>query len=327
MKLNIPYSIARGLITVALALSLLLSISNQARSQAGSYTDDIPLQVADKILQQKACEFWEQINAARRDPLATAQRLGVPEEVVRSAFSGQEWILEQGLPPLAWSGELALSAATHSDDMFARRYYSYVTPENATYWDRIEATGYEPASAGESMNALFFKNLVELDTAFTLLLNATLRDELSGNPSVERNIFSPDFTDVGISFTAGNALIVDDQPYVYLFLADFARHRQPQQPRIIGTYPEGYAIVVHPLDGGWHPLHQLQEVADPPTGTYQITLPVGGADLILIDNYGMGSVADIATFRDVPLNDVNEAGYTFNNPNILHNFIPEEPVK
>jgi uncharacterized protein YkwD len=324
MKLNIPYTIARGLLTVALALSLLLSISNQARSQAENYTNDIPLQVADKILQQKACEFWAQINAARRNPLATARRLGVPEDVVRSAFTGQEWILEQGLPPLAWSGALALSASAHSADMFARRYYSYVTPENATYWDRIEATGYEPADAGESMNALFFKNLVELDTAFTLLLEATLRDELTGNPSVERNIFSPEFTDVGISFTAGNALIVDDQPYVYLFLADFARQRQPQRPRIIGTYPAGHAIVVHPLDGGWYQLHQLQEVAEPPAGTYQITLPAGGADLILIDNYGMGYVADIAVLRDIPSNDADEAGYTFNNPNILHNFTPAE---
>jgi hypothetical protein len=78
------------------------------------------------------------------------------------------------------------------------------------------------------------------------------------------------------------------------------------------------------LDGGWYQLHQLQEVGEPPAGTYQITLPTGGADLILIDNYGMGYVAGIATLRDTPPNDVNDAGYTFNNPNILHNFSPAE---
>jgi hypothetical protein len=38
----------------------------------------------------------------------------------------------------------------------------------------------------------------------------------------------------------------------------------------------------------------------------------------------MGYVADIAVLRDTPPNDVNEAGYTFNNPNILHNFTPAE---
>ena len=324
MNRNNTYSITRGLFTAVLALSLLLCISAQAKSQAISYADDIPQRAENSILEQKAHDFWAQINAARRDPLAAAQRLGIPQEIVRQAFSGQEWILEQGLPPLAWNGSLTLSATAHTDDMFARGYYSYVTPENVTCQDRIEATGYAPANAGESMNALFFKNLIDLDTAFTLLLQATLRDELTGNPSVERNIFSPEFTDVGISFAAGKAPIIAGQPYGYLLLADFACSRQPRRPRVIVTCPQGYAVIVHPLTGGWYQLHQLQEMADISAGVYQIVLPVGGADLILIDNYGMGYVADITVVRD---DCANDAGLTCNNPNILCNFSPEEPVK
>ena len=174
------------------------------------------------------------------------------------------------------------------------------------------------------MNGLFFRNLVDLDTAFTVLFQAALRDELTGNPSVGRNIFSPEFTDVGISFAAGTSPMVAGQPYGYLLLADFACSSQPRRPRVIGTYPHGCAIVVHPLAGGWYQLHQLQEVADLPAGTYQIALPVGGADLILVDNYGMGYVADIAVVRD---DCVDEAGLAGNRPNIQHDFSPAEPVK
>lgn len=318
------YAIARGLLIAASTLALLFGLASNGRADMPR---DIPQRAASDILQECALEFWQRVNAARQDPLGTAARLEIPAATVRQVFATQEWVLEQGLPPLAWNHVLAHSATIHGRDMFERFYYDYVNPEGLTYWDRIEAAGYIPAEAGETINALFFENLIPVEEGLGILVDTMLRDELAGNPAVERNIFNPDFTDVGISFTAGNALIVGDQPYVYLVLADFARHRQPQRPRIIGTYPEGYAIVVHPLDGGWYQLHELQEVADPTAGTYQITLPVGGADLILIDNYGMGYVADIASLRDTFPNYVNEAGYTFNNPNILHNFIPEEPVK
>lgn len=295
-NMNPIYSIARGLLIVALALSLLLSLASHGKC----YTGDIPMRAASEILRQQAFEFWQQINIARQDPLAAAARLEIPEYVVRQTFADREWILEQGLPPLAWDNALATSAQAHGDDMFTRAYYSYVSPEGATYWDRIEDVGPAPEQAGETVNALFFENLISLEKASELLLHAILRDELTGNPSVECNIFSAELTRIGVGFLAGNTLLVEGQPYAYLLVADFARpYLEDSQPCIIGTYPQGYGVILHPLVGkGWFKIEEISTLGFAPAGTFQVPYLAGGVDLILIDNYGMGMVAEIITLFD-----------------------------
>ena len=259
----------------------------------------MPKRAASDVLMREAVEFWRQMNVARRDPLAAAARLGISEQVVRETFAGQEWILEAGLPPLAWSESLVMSASAHGEDMFSREYYSYTSPEGETYWDRIESVGCSPALAGETMNALFFENLISVEDASSLLMDAVLRDELTGSPSVECNIFNPELSQVGIEFLAGNVLLADGLPYAYLMVADFSSP-QPEnaRPAIVGSYPPGYGVILHPLVGGWLRVDEINELSSAPEGVFQVPCFTGGVDLILIDNYGLGFVSDIITLYD-----------------------------
>jgi hypothetical protein len=303
MNHNNTYYIARGLLTVALALSLLLSIASQGKS----YTGEVPRQADSDILRQHAVQFWQRINAARQDPLAEAQRLEISEHVVRSAFATQEWVLDQGLPPLAWSDELAASASAHGRDMFNRVYYSYVSPEGSTYWDRIEATGYTPTEAGETMNAMFFENLIPVAEGLDILVDTILRDELSGNTSVERNIFSPAMTQVGAGFFAESIPLLGDQPYGYLLIADFASPQQAQS-YVIGSYPEDCSVVMHPLiSGGWFQVRSAEDTPDLPSGIFQIALPPGGADFVIVSNNGLGEAVGYTTVFPQPPAEENIA--------------------
>lgn len=241
----------------ACVLSILVLVCAVAAANAAV---TLPQQADEEILNERALQFMLQVNAARRDPLAAAARLGVAEEVVREQFAATPWILEDGLPPLAWNAELVISSATHGRDMFDRLYYSYVTPEGATVDDRIADTGYEALFVGESMNALFFENYLPVDTAFQALVDSMLRDELRGTAGVERNIFSPDVTEMGAAFFAESIDLLGDQPYVYLLLADFARPKtdryficglaDPDSELVLRRIYTGFSEIITPLPGG-----------------------------------------------------------------------------
>lgn len=58
---------------------------------------------------------------------------------------------KQGLKPLKADPELAVVARAHSRDMFARGYFSHVTPEGKTPTDRIRAGGISFLTAGENL--------------------------------------------------------------------------------------------------------------------------------------------------------------------------------
>jgi len=252
----------------------------------------VPVFADAQILQDRAVEFLLQINQARRDPLACAERLGIDEETVRTTFADQSWILDQGLPPLAWNNQLVSSAATHGRDMFDRLYYSYITPEGATVEQRINATGYQAAFVGETMNALFFVNYVPVDDALRLLVDSMLRDELSGNPDVEMNIFSPDVSEVGISFFAESINLSGRHPHVYLLLADFASPFEKQNFVII-EYDQDSRVVARTYnDQHWIYPQQLRP------GVAQMPFPEGGAQVLVIGDNGLGGPARFYSLND-----------------------------
>lgn len=289
------YAIARGLLIAASTLALLFGLASNGRADMPR---DIPQRAASDILQECALEFWQRVNAARQDPLGTAARLEIPAATVRQVFATQEWVLEQGLPPLAWNHVLAHSATIHGRDMFERFYYDYVNPEGLTYWDRIEAAGYIPAEAGETINALFFENLIPVEEGLGILVDTMLRDELTGNPAVERNIFNPDFIEMGAGFFAESIPLLGEQPYAYLLLADFARtHEAPTY--VIGTYPLDCSVVMRPtMTGGWFSVHSDLSPVQLPAGLFQVKLPYGGADFVLLTKHGLGAPVDYASVAD-----------------------------
>lgn len=244
----------------------------------------VPLRADGELLQERALRFMLEINAARRDPLAIAERLGVNEQLVRDVFADDPTILKQGLPPLAWNRNLAVSSAAHGRDMFDRLYYDYVTPEGKTVEQRILSTGYQSLDSGETMNALFFENYVGLDDAFKLLVDAMIRDELTGS-SVERNIFSSDLTELGVTFFAESIPLLEEQPYVYLLVADFAAPVVPRQ-FVVVKYDENSRLIMRTAaEDRW----LYPEVLS--SGLAQFPCPGETTELVVVDKNGLGVVS------------------------------------
>jgi uncharacterized protein YkwD len=94
-----------------------------------------------------------------------------------------------GLKPLAPDPELTAVARRHSADMFARGYFSHITPENRDPFDRIREANIPFLTAGEN---LALAPTVQL--AHTGLMNS---------PGHRANILHPEFERVGIGIMDG----------------------------------------------------------------------------------------------------------------------------
>jgi uncharacterized protein YkwD len=95
----------------------------------------------------------------------------------------------QGLGPLRTDPELAAVARAHSRDMFARGYFSHVTPEGKDPFDRIRQAQVRYITAGEN-----------------LALAPTLQQAHQGlmnSPGHRANILRPAFGRVGIGIVDG----------------------------------------------------------------------------------------------------------------------------
>ena len=94
-----------------------------------------------------------------------------------------------GLRILKADPEMAVVARAHSRDMFARGYFSHLTPEGNTLSDRVRAAGVSFQTAGEN-----------------LALGPTLpscHDGLMKSPGHRKNILHPDFGRLGIGVLDG----------------------------------------------------------------------------------------------------------------------------
>ncbi len=221
---------------------------------------------------------WQRINEARRDPMAALKRLGIPVEQARAVLGEDAWILDQGLPPLALNAQLTTAAGLHGRDMFTRIYYSHVTPEGAGPLERVAATGYEALAADETLAILIFSGYVDLKLAVDFMVDTMIRDELVGTPGVKRNIFSREFTEAGIIFFAETIPLIEGQPYVYLFVLDFAAPMTPQR-YLVGLYDgttERVPVMMPYATGKW----SVQPVLVP--GFFQVPYPAGGVAMVLV---------------------------------------------
>lgn len=94
-----------------------------------------------------------------------------------------------GAKPLAWKANLADVARKHSQDMFARGYFSHFSPEGKDIGDRLEAAGISYTYAGENLALA-----PTLARAHTGLMNS------EGH---KRNILDPAFGKIGIGVVDG----------------------------------------------------------------------------------------------------------------------------
>ncbi len=179
--------------------------------------------------------LWRLINEARVHPLEVIRSQGLDEEKAREALGEDAWMLDRGLAPLAWNGLLFQAAAAHGEDMVARLYYSATDPEGRGVGDRVDALGYGAVAAGELLGVTAFYGFLEPLEAARLIFSSWLVDELTPGSSGPRRIFNPEFTELGISFSAVVLDLGPDVPHnIYLVVADCARPRE-QRAYILGS--------------------------------------------------------------------------------------------
>lgn len=106
----------------------------------------------------------------------------------------------RGLKALVMDEKLREIARAHSQDMFARGYFSHYTPEGASPFDRMKAAGISFEAAGENI-----AYAPTLSLAHTGLMNS---------PEHRANILSPDFGKIGIG-------IINAGIYGEMFTQDF----------------------------------------------------------------------------------------------------------
>ncbi|MFZ5774001.1 MAG: CAP domain-containing protein [Thermodesulfobacteriota bacterium] len=261
-----------------LLLAVLAFCASASAAQAATSAD----------LSTQAYLLWQGINQARHTPRAALSWLGIDETTARAALGQDAWILDQGLPPLAWNDQLASAAGAHGRDMLDNLYYSHTSPTGLTPALRIAAAGYQALLEEEALAALVFTNPFPMDEAVVALLDNLLRDELTATPGAIRKIFSPNYSEAGLALLAESVALLDGQPYVYMLVADFA---QPVAPRhfMVGMAEPGSRITVRNLyTGVWDVLPLL------PGDAFQYPLSGRGEELTLRDANG-GPIANATT--------------------------------
>ena len=262
---------AKNLIAILLLLTALLPCSGFAADASSAAT------AREERLALQSLIAWQQINEARDNPRAALERLAIPVEQARAVLGDDAWILDQGLPPLALNQRLRDAANLHGRDMFTRIYYSHVTPEGLGPMERIAAAGYQALAEDETLGILIFSGYVELKLAVDFMVDTMIRDELTGTPGVRRNIFSPDFTEAGIVFFAETIPLIEGEPYVYLFVMDFAK------PVVPARYLLGTCDIEPDRLPAMMPFELRQWGALPlmAPGFFQLPYPDGGAVLVM----------------------------------------------
>ena len=96
---------------------------------------------------------------------------------------------QQGLPKLSADPQLQSAARDHSLDMYRRAYFSHVTPDRKTPFDRIKAAGVHYVTAGE--NIAFAPDVEQAESG------------LMASPDHRANILNSDFKRIGIGVYRG----------------------------------------------------------------------------------------------------------------------------
>ena len=172
--------------------------------------------------------LWRLINEARKSPLKVLDAAGIDEERARELLGENDWALNQGLPPLAWNENLEASAVSHYSEMSTFYYYNCFSPDGSTVSDRIAATGYEAAKAGEALgNAVIYESSDPAEIAF-MIFESMLRAEFDPESRVDKVIFNPDPKEIGIG--CGKIYIDPDESRegtAFIIVADFALPSDP----------------------------------------------------------------------------------------------------
>ena len=227
------------------------------------------------------------LNAARNDPELALLNAGIDPASAREAYGNPRWVLSDPLPPFAWDERLHWTAAAHNREMCDQHYFNTISLEGLTPFDRVAATGYDPAYVGESLGTLSAVGDVRQgESALEVargLYEQILKADVDPQSGVDRNIFAPFVTEVGIGVVEAFQ-DADGKTVSYVVVADFAAPRE-QRSFVVGTVyedrndnrlideDEGVAGVKIILKSGYSDVQEAEAEKSGPLGDYQIPLP------------------------------------------------------
>ncbi|MFF8812749.1 CAP domain-containing protein [Streptomyces pactum] len=128
--------------------------------------------------------YWTVVWA---EPYSSAGQARLAAEVI--ALTNAERAAA-GLGPLAHDASLTAAAQAHSDDMAARDFFAHTSPEGREPWHRATAAGCGHRTIGENI-------------ACGRRTPAGVVQDWMDSPGHRANILSPDFTWLGVGYTAG----------------------------------------------------------------------------------------------------------------------------
>lgn len=262
--------------------------------------DDLPLEPPQppQVEHQDAAALylWRLINEARVKPLAVIERLGLDEAEARLALGESEWILDRGLQPLAVNAQLLESAWKHSEDMIENLYYSSVSLDGRTIEDRVAGTGYEAVTTGESLAVVVFDIALDPMEAARDIFVRLIKNELNPNIAGQRNIFSQEFSELGISLFAVTLDVGEGLPVsLYLAVVDFADPVELKAYLIGNVFEDLNGNGFLDSDEGVSGLAAIAgifgtteglNILTGPLGNYQLALPPGFVEFFLKDETG-----------------------------------------
>ena len=104
---------------------------------------------------------------------------------------------QRGLKRLRENDRLARAAASHSQDMIRRDYFSHVAPSGSTMVDRIRGTGYLSGGRRYTMGENLAWGTGTLATPLRIL------ESWMKSPAHKRNILQPRFEELGVGVALG----------------------------------------------------------------------------------------------------------------------------
>jgi len=146
-------------------------------------------------------ELLEMVNQARKKPLAVAAALGMDTKQILNDLPELHDILINGIPPLSFNGSLYLSAKAHGLDMLENDYYSEVSSDGRTVYERYAENGYNPFMAAESMRLISTTDFLDFEKGVKINFERLFIRELQPD-CPQRNILNPDLKEAGCSIIA-----------------------------------------------------------------------------------------------------------------------------
>ncbi len=196
------------------------------------------------VISEPEAELLRLINEARANPLGVAETLGIDAAAYLEGRPELRAAFEQGLAPLTVNRTLLSVSAAHLQDMLGNNYYGKISLDGRTVNERIAASGYRFAAAGESLGITWFTDPIDPLVAAGRIFESMFRAELDPSNAGELTILAPRMQEAGIAFGKGVLRNEDQEWNVYLAICDVAAPAPAEAAAPIGFFLTLRSLIV-----------------------------------------------------------------------------------